>query len=161
MNEILKQLSDLSLIHNRKKYPNLPEFGLIRTKYDDRTSNGLTKCIIDFLTFKGHHAERISISGRMIDERKTVYDVLGNSKVIGSQKFVKSNMTKGTADISSTIYGRSVKIEVKIGKDKQSEFQIKYQNNIIAAGGLYIVAKSFELFANWYLLTFERRNNEN
>lgn len=154
-NEALKHLSEMSLIHCRKKYSNVPEFGLVKTKYDDRNSNGLTKCIIDFLTFKGHHAERISISGRILDERKRVTDVLGHSKTIGQMRFVKSNMTKGTADISATINGRSVKIEVKIGKDKQSEHQLKYQSNIISAGGVYVVAKSFEQFFQWYQLTFE------
>ena len=31
--------------------------------YEDRTTNGLTKCIIDFLEFKGHWANRVNTRG--------------------------------------------------------------------------------------------------
>ena len=78
-------------------------------------------------------AERISVVSR---------------KVAG--KFVKSAMTKGTADISATIKGLSVKIEVKIGKDRQSPEQKKYEQDIINAGGYYFIAKDFNLFYEWY-----------
>jgi hypothetical protein len=58
--------------------------------------------------------------------------------------------TPGSADISATIYGRSVKIEVKIGKDKQSVVQKQYQLMIEAAGGIYIISKTFDDFILWY-----------
>src|SRR5690349_4917972 len=32
--------------------------------YSDKTANGLTRCIIDFLAFKGHYANRISTQGQ-------------------------------------------------------------------------------------------------
>lgn len=58
--------------------------------------------------------------GRMVDDRKTYIDVIGRYKTIGSVKWVKGTSTAGTADISATIAGRSVKIEIKIGADRQS-----------------------------------------
>ena len=62
-------------------------------------ANTLTKQIIKFIQLNGGQAERVNNIARKIGNR-----------------FVKSNMTKGTADIHCTIKGRSVKIEVKIGK---------------------------------------------
>lgn len=63
-------------------------------------------------------------------------------------------MTVGTADISATIRGRSVKIEVKIGRDRQSEAQKRYQASIEAAGGIYYIARNIDDFMQWYNQTF-------
>jgi hypothetical protein len=90
--------------------------------------------------------------GRVIDNRKTYTNVIGQNVTIGSTQYIPGTSTKGTADISATIKGRSVKIEVKIGKDKQSEAQKQYQSNIERAGGTYIIAKTFSEFMDWYLL---------
>ena len=105
---------------------------------EDSTANGLTRCIIDFIKLRGGQAERVSIMGRPIKQAN------------GNYMFGKSHMTKGTADISATIRGRSVKIEVKIGADHQSCAQRKYQADIERAGGLYYIAKDFESFVEWY-----------
>jgi hypothetical protein len=67
-----------------------------------------------------------------------------------SGQWTKGTGTPGSADISATIYGRSVKIEVKIGKDKQSVVQKQYQLMIEAAGGIYIISKTFDDFVEWY-----------
>lgn len=123
--------------------------------YNDRTANGLTRCIIDFLTFSGWHAERISNTGRMIDRRRTYADVLGHKKQIGSIEWAKGSGTAGTADISATIAGRSVKIEVKIGRDRQSKAQSNYQKNIEASGGIYFIATGMAEFLSWYQEQFE------
>ena len=65
-------------------------------------------------------------------------------------KWTKGQGTKGTADISSTINGKSVKIEVKYGRDVQSEVQKQYQNKIETAGGIYYIARDFDKFVEWY-----------
>ena len=142
----LQELKELALAENRAKYPNLPDYARAIHKYNDRTANGLTRCIIDFLRFNGHQAERIAVTGRYIDETKLVTDSLGNKRKIGSGKWIKTTMQAGTADISATIFGRSVKIEVKIGPDRQSEAQKRYQKQIETAGGVYIIPKSFDDF---------------
>lgn len=104
---------------------------------EDTTANGLTQCIIDFIKLHGGQAERITVMGRP-------------TEVCGRVKWGKSHMTVGTADISATIQGRSVKIEVKIGTDKQSKKQKKYQSDIERAGGIYYIARNFIDFVRWY-----------
>jgi hypothetical protein len=145
---ILKQLKQAE---QRAQYPNVPDHGLKPVKYEDKTANGLTKAIIDFLNLSGHFAERINTMGRMIDSRKQVTDVIGRTKTIGTAKYIPTTGTKGSADISATINGKSVKIEVKIGKDRQSQDQIQYQQRTEQAGGIYLIAKDFQGFYEWYV----------
>lgn len=147
-NKLLMQ--SLHYAKMREQYPSMPEHGMPVKKYNDNSANALTKCIIDFLTFSGFQAERINTMGRYVDNSKTVTDVLGNNRKIGSGKYIKGTGTKGSADISATIKGRSVKIEVKYGKDRQSEYQKKYQEDIEKAGGIYIIARDFDTFKEWY-----------
>lgn len=144
----LKDLAKLALEKNRIKYPSMPEYARYIKPYKDKTANELTRTIIDFINMTGGQAERISVTGRYIDNSKIVTDVLGRQRKIGSGKYIKGSMTCGSADISSTYKGRSIKIEVKIGKDKMSEAQYKYKESIEAAGGIYLVAQTWEQFYN-------------
>lgn len=149
-----KLLEDLHFKDAKKKYPNVPEFAIPKEKFSDATANDLTKTICKFITYIGGQAERISNQGQYRDNTKVVTDALGFKRQIGSKGWTKGQGTKGTADISSTIpiktkngiFGLSVKIEVKIGKDKMSPEQIKYKENIEAVGGVYLIAKNFDDF---------------
>ena len=147
----IDHLRALKLADTRAKYPNVPDIALPKIEYNPNSANGLTRCIVDFLNLSGHQAERINTMGRMVDNRKTYTDVIGRTKTIGSAKNIPTTGTKGSADISATIKGRSVKIEVKYGKDRQSQDQKVYQEMIERAGGFYIIAKDFDTFYQWYL----------
>ena len=145
--DLLKQLKQAE---QRKLYPNVPEYAMKPIKYEDKTANGLTRCVIEFLNLSGHMAERSSNEGRVIDNRKTYTDMVGFTKTIGTVKRIPSSGTKGTSDIKATIGGRMVAIEVKIGKDRQSEAQKQYQERVEKAGGIYWIVKSFEDFHQKY-----------
>jgi hypothetical protein len=145
----LKALRELALENSRKRHPNLPESVRSCRNYSDKSANGLTKCVIDFLRFSGHQAERVSSSGRYLDNSKVITDTLGFKRRIGSGKWIPGSMQKGSADISATINGRSVKIEIKM-QDKQSEAQRKYQEQVELAGGKYWLVRSFDQFLTYY-----------
>jgi len=135
----------------KQRYPNTPypeSFFNHKDKYNDRTANGLTRLIIRYLQFHGWQAERISTTGRVIDNRKKVSNVIGQQYMIGSSTWIPGSGTKGSADISATVQRRAVKIEVKIGRDRQSPAQKDYQEAIERAGGVYIIAKDFEGFVS-------------
>ena len=144
----LQQLTELDWQIRCSESRMPPEY-IVRTKYTDKTANSLTKAIVKWINLNGYQAERISTSGRWVDNSKVVTDVLGNQKKIGSGKYIKGTGTNGSADISATIKGRSIKIEVKM-KDKQSEAQIEYQKAIERAGGIYFIAKDFDSFYEFY-----------
>ena len=124
-------------------HPNLPPDYIPKTMYKDSTANGLTKAICDYINYNGYQAERINTMGTAREKKTTAGKVIGVT-------WTKGTSTAGSADISATIKGRSVKIEVKIGKDRQSEAQKRYQENIEKAGGIYIIAKDFDSFVEWY-----------
>ena len=127
-----------------------------RTHRDD-TANGLTRCITDYIIYKGGQAERINTMGVPTDTRREVTDICGHRHMIGSLQWRPSGSTVGSADISATINGRSVKIEVKIGRDRQSQAQRQYQAAVEQAGGLYYIARNFTDFWKWYQRTFVQK----
>lgn len=145
----------------QSEHPTWNEHEINNFMYFDKTdnnANGLTQCIIKFLTYEGCQAERINTMGKLVDSRQVVTDVVGLNKQIGSIKWQKGTGTKGSADISATIpvviggikVGVSVKIEVKFGKDRQSEDQKKYEANINSSGGVYTIARNMDDFIGWY-----------
>lgn len=146
----IKDLERFAFQKIKKKHPSNPYPP--KPQYKDNTSNGLTKCVIDFIKFLGYQAERINSMGRPVDQRKTVTDVIGRTRTLGDIKWIKGNSKTGTSDISATIKGRSVKIEIKCrvtGDHYQSEGQKQYQKEVEAAGGIYVIARDFEGFYQW------------
>ena len=97
------------------------------------TANGLTQFICNFINWSGYRATRINTMGRMVNGR-----------------WIHSTTRKGSADISATIGGRSVMIEIKIGSDKASIHQLEEQKKERQAGGMYEFISTpeqfFELF---------------
>ena len=150
----IKQLESELMKLKRLKYPSIPAECLAPITHTDKTANGLTKAIIAFIQLNGGQSERINTMGRPIDRRKVYTDTVGLTRSIGSVEWIPGTGTKGSADISATIKGKSVKIEVKNGADRQSEAQRKYQQDIEQAGGLYFIAKDFTSFVEWYKLKF-------
>lgn len=148
----LEHLKSIAVSQFRIRYPSVPAHALPVPKYSDKKANALTKCIVDFVNFNGGMAERVSNTGRWL-KGETVQDVIGIVRHLPGQ-YIPGAGLNGTADISATIRCRSVAIEVKIGSDKQSEAQQKYQIRIEHAGGLYFIARNFEEFYQWYCETF-------
>jgi hypothetical protein len=117
------------------------------TDWNDNSANSLTKSIEFYINANGFQAERINTMGVYREGKKI--QVAENTRQLKGT-WTPSTGTKGSADISATIRGRSVKIEVKYGKDKQSEVQKKYQESIEQAGGTYFIARNFDDFMIFY-----------
>ena len=149
-NPSIQRLKDLYMVEHYRNLQSIPPQCRIAPKYSDKNANGLTKCIVSWLKLSGWQAERINTMGRPIDNTRVVTDCIGRKCRIGSVTWIPSGVTKGSVDISATVASRSVKIEVKIGRDRQSEAQKEYQRKVEAAGGIYIIAKTFDEFLIWY-----------
>lgn len=152
--EAVKALEELATNEAKRLHPNTPERFIARREFSDKTANGLTSCIIQYIRLTGGQAERISNTGRLIDARTTFEDVIGRTRTIGGSHWIPGTGTNGTADISATIAGRSVKVEVKVSRDIQSESQKQYEQSVIRAGGLYVIASTFTGFLDWYNQNF-------
>ena len=141
------KLKALEMEQLKDKYPSMRPELIPLTEWKDTSANNLTKCIIFFIKAMGGQAERISNQGQY-RAGKTIEIASGMKQLPG--KWTPGTGTKGTADVSATIRGRSVKIEVKYGKDRQSDAQKAYQQDVERAGGTYIIARNFDSFVLWY-----------
>lgn len=152
MNKLNKsKLQALELEVLKEKYPNTPEKYIPLTVWQDNSANSLTKSVIAWVQYMGGQAERISSQGQYREGGKIQVGTgeLAHTKQLPG-KWTPGQSTKGTADISATIRGRSVKIEIKYKKDRQSEAQKQYQQAIERAGGVYIIVRDFDSFVDWY-----------
>ena len=154
-----KLLNELYIQHQKKKHPSVPEHCLAQKyAHSDNSTNGLTKCIIDFLNYSGHYAERINTTGKYVDNSKVVENVLGQKVKVGSGQWIKGTGVKGRADITAKIkmentpYPVAVEIEIKFGKDRMSDAQKEYQSKMEDIGTPYVVIKTFDNFIEWFNL---------
>jgi hypothetical protein len=116
------------------------------------TANALTGAVMDYIRMNGGHSERINNISRQVTNKA------------GQKVFIPSANFRGTADIHACKnvkdkypndstgdyyyikYGQFVAIEVKVGKDKQSEAQAYYQSCVERAGGVYMIVRTFDDF---------------
>ncbi len=145
----LRELQELEYKTRYADKPNYPQYARVKKKYSDKTANGLTRAIIDYIRLNGNHAERINTMGRPVDKTKVVTNCLGQRQRIGSIDWIRGTATKGSADIHALIAGKAVFIEIKM-KDRQSEAQKQYQKTVERAGGLYWICRSFHEFVSNY-----------
>lgn len=159
--EAFDELIRLYLEEHRKKYPAIPDSYRAIPKFEDKTTNGLTKCIITFLRLKGHHVERTGNEGRIVDNRQTVTDIIGRQRIIGSINRIPSSGMNGTSDLKCCLGGRFIAIEIKNKQtnDKQRPTQAAYQQIVENSGGEYVIATSLNQFVGWYNSFCGRGNN--
>ena len=141
----LKDLQHLQWQHDCSKTQMRPDY-VPKTKFTDKTSAGLEKCIVAYIKLNGGMAERRKNTGRVIDDRKIVTDTLGHQRVLGGTRYIPGTGRNGTSDVSGIWKGKPVAIEVKIGKDRMSQAQIEYREDFEKAGGIFIIAKTFTQF---------------
>jgi hypothetical protein len=157
MNKENKQrFIELLTIESKSKYPNMPDHARVIKVPTESSANALTKAVIKWIQLHGGQAERINTMGRMIDTRKVVTNVVGQQAMIGSMKYIPTTGTKGSADISAIVKSKitnaviPLKIEIKYGKDRQSEAQKIYEYEITKAGGIYLIVRTFDDFVTWW-----------
>lgn len=96
-------------------------------------TNAITKLILDYL--------------RYVYGSSSVRRISSEGKYRHGVGFIPSS-NKGLSDIEGVIYGKFLSLEIKVGKDKQRDSQIKRQKEIEADGGIYYLCKwvDFEQF---------------
>lgn len=109
----------------------IPENCRFIKKLRDDSANGLTNCIQIWCKVNNAHFQRQNSQGQ--------YDIR-----LGIWR--KSGSTKGISDALLIHEGKTIHLEIKYGKDKQSEIQKKIQASIESAGGIYWIVKSYNDF---------------
>ena len=109
--------------------------------FTEKGANELTRSIEAFIRYTGNYADRINNTG--------IYDPK-------TKKFRRSNTRRGIADVMATkriehqgrYFAITVAIEIKYGNDKLSEYQLRIKDDIERAGGVYLVARTWDQFIN-------------
>ena len=131
--EAVKELEQLANESTMFKHPTCPH--LAPRKFRDDTSNGLTKCIVQYIVLCGGFATRINNQGTWSKKQN---------------RFIPGTSRRGLAEVMATCNGLSLHIEVKIGKDRQSEAQKEVEADAIRSGGYYFLARNFTEYKKWF-----------
>lgn len=116
------------------KYPGIPRHALpvLKRGKKQSPSNQLTDDVIRYLKSIGGIGYRINVQGQWDSQL---------------QKWRPSGMKRGLPDCIGLLpNGRFIGVEIKIGRDKMSEFQEMRRKEIINLNGLYIIARNLEDF---------------
>jgi hypothetical protein len=97
-----------------------------------RPSRLLTVCIQKYVKALGGVCNE-NVQGSLRKER-------------GEWKFSYTGGKPGQEDLTVFLNGKAYAIELKVGKDVQSEAQKKYQNKLEKAGITYAIVKTFDDF---------------
>ncbi len=118
-------------------------------------SKTLEKIIIKLLRDAGWIVKRIDNSGKYVDKREIVEDVIGRPRIIGSTNYVPDkNVIEGQADIQA--FGRGIYWELELKTtDRQSEAQKQHQKQVEQQGGKYSIVRTVDDF----LQEYEKVNN--
>ena len=117
------------------KYRNssIPQHCRVKPHFRDDTANRLAKCIETWARMNNAFYQRQNSQGQY-DSR------LG--------RWRKSGTTAGIADLQVTHEGRVYNLEIKIGKDRQSDVQKDVEARVKMAGGHYAIIKCYDDFLN-------------
>ncbi len=132
--DAIAELKRMHLEDSKAKYPNLPEHARPAGKYSAKDTNGLTNCVISWLNFRPDcFAFRINSQGQYDQKLK---------------RYRKGGTRKGLPDIVASIRGQFYGIEVKFGRDKVSEDQVKILKETQNGGGRFLIVRDFQQFVN-------------
>ena len=79
----LLELEQLALQDKLMRLPEIPMEWMAQPKFNDNSANALTQATIAYIKLIGGQAERISTTGRMINNTKTFTNVIGQTRQIG------------------------------------------------------------------------------
>ena len=98
-------------------------------------TNALTNSVINYILYNGHFASRIQSQGQYSPTRG---------------RWIKSKVRRGIGDIIACVNGKFWMIEIKTGKDRQSDFQKSVEQDVIKAGGVYLIVRTLGQFIGYY-----------
>lgn len=139
----LKDLTQAKVKHDKKDHPNVPDYAIPKKTFTDKTAGGLQIAIKAFCDLYGIFCQRTGSEGRY-RPGETVVDVIGRTRQMKGTWLPGNN--QGQGDMMIVYKGVYISVEVKIGKDRQSDVQKKFENDLNRSGGNYIIVRSWEDF---------------
>jgi hypothetical protein len=133
----LQHLTELDYAAKRAAHPTMPY--PVKTKFSDKTANDLTRAIVRTFQLHGHFATRLQSTGQYRDDLS---------------QWVASQQRAGMPDVSATVRGRSVYVEVKHGADRLSAQQRDTIAALEQSEAMVYVARDFAGFWQWFQASF-------
>lgn len=129
----LQHLNTLADRRKAEKHPTVPY--RVKSAYSDRDANGLTRCIVDYLSLSGHFVTRLQSTGTYRADL---------------DKYIPSQQRAGLPDVFAVVGDRAVFVEVKTGAGRLSDVQKKAIADLVRAGASVYIAKDFQGFYDWF-----------
>lgn len=132
------------------KYSAVPEHARPALKpFNDAVTNSITQAVQNFITWNGGHCNRIQSQGQF-----------------RAGRWVKGTTKKGTADLIAVVpslahgHALSVHIEIKNAatKDRLSDDQKTYGEQVQAAGAYYQTVTCFADYYQWWITTTQTKS---
>ena len=117
------------------KYPTLPRHAHVKARYEDRTANGLTRAVVDWMTLQGHFATRLDSTGTYRADLS---------------RYIPSQQRKGMPDVFDMVNDRAVFVEVKVGRNHLSNDQKVAIADLKRAGAAVYIDQNFQGFFDWF-----------
>jgi hypothetical protein len=132
------------------RYAAVPLHALPKNIYKENTANGLATTIKAFCEMKGIMCQRTGNEGRY-RPGQSVVDVIGRTRLMKGTWLPGQN--NGQGDLHITLKGMSHWIEIKIGRDTQSDKQKEFEAMVRRSGATYDIVKTwedfFKVFSKW------------
>lgn len=129
------------------QYPAVPLHALPKSTHSDKTANDLAKAIKAFCEMQGVMCQRTGNEGRY-RPGAVVVDVIGRGRQMKGTWL--PGLNNGQGDLHIVLKGMSHWLEIKIGKDRQSDKQKDFEAMVKRSGGTYDIVKSWDEFYNTY-----------
>lgn len=131
-----------------QRYPmSVQEYFYRNRSHREYLSKFIESVIVNVLRSKGADPQKAPDKGLYVDNSKTVTDVVGLQRKIGSGKFVhQKGVRPGRADVTCFFNGEFYNLEVKVGNDRQSAAQKAEQKRCLSNGERYEIIKNVDEF---------------
>lgn len=113
--------------------------------YSDKTTTGLTTCIIDYLKFKGIYAKRTGSAYQPHLHEQKRFNLFTQKVEVVSQETRWERSPSSKPGIEAIIDGRTVKIDIRPGYDT-----VKCLTNGDSNKELRITVRNMESFIEWF-----------
>jgi hypothetical protein len=143
----LKELNIALREWTATQYPAVPLHALPKPTHSDKTANDLAKAIKAYCDMMGVMCQRTGNEGRY-RPGETVVDVVGRTRMMKGTWLPGQN--NGQGDLHIVLKGMSHWLEIKIGKDRQSDKQKDFEAMVKRSGGTYDIVKSWDDFFKTY-----------
>lgn len=122
------------------------------------SANGLRRALCNFMEWEGHHLEPTNNMGRPIQKKIPKFNLLAGQVLYhhGPIEWQRGSGVIGSSDAKGHInhkshhYAIPLYVEIKHGKDTQSDEQKEYEEKVNSSGGIYIIVTSISGFFLWY-----------